>query len=592
VGGATAVAALPARRGGSEVAVGPVRLRHAGAALGAALVALLPRAAPLRAQNACLGQPIRAIFIDAEDVFGAGDSLIPGFVRTVGNALHWTTRERTVRLDLLFAVGDRCDPRRLAESERLLRARPYIRSARVTAVPTADSGVTVVVQTRDELSLELRARVAGGGGFPVRHLRLAEQNLLGEGIGVAADYTNLGRRPAYYGDVFDHHLFGRRIEGEIQGGKSEVGPVGEETLRRAFESDFDRIAWRESVRYRKEPFPLVSPVLGTVLQPLVDVGADAGVAARFGEPGRLSIVGFAVSAERLHVESAPLAPSPDRDSAAAAAIGGRYQERRSTRAQLLLGARTITFHPHIGLDAVHALEDVPEGAEAGLVLGKSLFAGAGLQHDWFASMEVASGTELGPRELLFTRGKVEGRFLTSAGQWQGVLADAEVMLYTMGGRATTVVAVGGAGGWLTETPYQLLLAGPDGIRGYGRLGMPVGRRIVFHVERRYFLGTVLGFADVGAVAFADAARGWAGDAVFGENTGLLGSFGAGLRLAIPRGSRRTYRLDLALPLSRGLGPELRLAVGQQFGIFHGEPQDVVRSRERIASVTVFDFPRF
>ena len=68
--------------------------------------------------------------------------------------------------------------------------------------------------------------------------------------------------------------------------------------------------------------------------------------------------------------------------------------------------------------------------------------------------------------------------------------------------------------------------------------------------------------------------------------------GAGLRVALPRGSRRTWRLDLGIPLSRGLSPELRLGVGQHFGIFNGEPQDVVRSRERISSVTVFDFPRF
>ena len=82
------------------------------------------------------------------------------------------------------------------------------------------------------------------------------------------------------------------------------------------------------------------------------------------------------------------------------------------------------------------------------------------------------------------------------------------------------------------------------------------------------------------------------DAIFGQNTGLIATVGAGLRVALPRGSRRTWRLDLGIPLSRGLSPELRLGVGQHFGIFNGEPQDVVRSRERISSVTVFDFPRF
>ncbi len=529
--------------------------------------------------------------IDPRTIFGPDDSLIPGFVRALGNSLHWRTRQATVKADLLFAVGDTCDPRRLAETERLLRSRPYLRFARVTALPGPDGGVTVTVLTRDELSLEARARGGGGGGFPLRFLKLGEDNVLGRGLAVRGQYDNGGPRFAYDLSGTAWHLFGQRIEAAVEGGESGVGPVAEETVRRAFETDFDRLAWRESVRYLKEPFPLVSAAFGTVLQPDVAFGADAGVATRFGEPGRLQILGVALSAERQYVEGAPLGPVPALDSAASAALAGRFVERRVVRAHLLLGARSIRFHPHLGLDAVHALEDVPEGAQAGLVLGKSLFGGGGLQQDWYAAMDLTTGAELTPHALLFARGNVEGRFLTSAGRWDGVLADGEVLLYAMGRNATTVLAVDGAGGWNTSTPFQLLLAGPDGLRGYGTT-MPVGRRIVFHAETRYFLGGLLGFADVGAAVFAEAGRGWAGDAAFGENTGLVGDVGAGLRVAVPRGSRRTYRLDVTVPLSRGFGPELRLAVGQQFGLFHGEPQDVVRSRERISSVTVFDFPRF
>ncbi len=562
------------------------------AALVAALLALAAPPRRLAAQGACDGRPIRAIRIDARNIFSSDDSLIPGFVRGLGNAIHWQTRDAVVRLDLLFGVGDPCDPRRLQETERLLRARPYLRSAQVIAVPTADSGVTVLVVTRDELSLEGRLRISGGGGFPVRHLSLGEENVLGRGIRAQSQYSNEGRRPSYYANLLDPHFLSQRLELEVEGGKSEVGPVGEETIRRAFESDFDRVAWRESVRYRKQPFALVSTALGTVLQPLVDFGADVGVAARIGEPGQLRILGLALSGERLYAESAPLAPTPALDSAAAAQLAGRFEEQRLVRAQLLLGARSIRFHPHGGLDAVHAIEDAPEGMQAGLVLGKSLFGGGGLQHDWFAAMELSTGTDLHGRLLVFTHGKVEGRYVESAGTWDGVLADGEVLVYDIAPRVTTVLAVAAAGGWETRTPFQLLLAGPDGMRGYGGSALPVGRRIVLRAERRYFLGSVLGFADAGAAVFAETGRGWVGDAAFGENTGILGTVGVGLRVAAAHGSRRTYRLDLAVPLSRGLGPELRLAIGQQFGIFHGEAQDVVRSRERVSSVTVFDFPRF
>ncbi len=539
----------------------------------------------------CDGRPIRSITIDARTIFSDDDSLIPPFVRGLGNALHWRTGEATLGRDLLFAVGDPCDPRRLAETERLLRTRPYIRSALVVPIATADSGVAVLVQTRDEFSLEVRLRLAGGGDLPARRFVLTEDNVAGRGIHAQWFYNNFGRRAAYYGDVLDHHFLGGRLEGELTGGKSEVGPVGEETVRRAFETDFDRVAWRESARYRKEPFPLVSTALGTVLQPQVQIGADVGAATRLGQPGELRIVGFVLSGDRLLVEGTPLAPTADQDSSAALQLAGRFEERRLIRMHLLLGARKLVFHPHRGVDAVRGVEDIPEGAEAGLVLGKSLFGGGGLQHDWFAAAEFLSGAELGGPMLVFARAKVEGRYLTADGRWDGVLADGQLLWYDIGPRGTTVVGVEGAGGWQTRTPFQLLLAGSNGIRGYGEQALPVGRRVVVHAEERYFLGSAFGFVDLGGVLFAEGGRGWAGDAVFGQNPGTLAAVGLGLRVAAPHGSRRTYRLDVAFPLNRGLGPELRLGVRQQFGIFNGEPGDVIRSRERISTVTVFDFPR-
>jgi len=72
----------------------------------------------------------------------------------------------------------------------------------------------------------------------------------------------------------------------------------------------------------------------------------------------------------------------------------------------------------------------------------------------------------------------------------------------------------------------------------------------------------------------------------------VGAVGAGLRLAFPSGSRATYRLDIALPVRGGRGFEIRTGFRQQFGVQRAEPDDVVRSREQVSSVTVFNFPRF
>lgn len=457
-------------------------------------------------------------------------------------------------------------------------------------MPAQGGGADVVVETRDDWSLRGAVRVESGG--TVKRLRLSHESVLGRGVRVQLRYNDLGRRPGFDVGVLNHQLFGHH-DAEVVFGRSSVGPVAEQTVLQPFGSEFDRRAWRESSRYRKEPFPLVSPTLGTVAQPVVSFGSDLGVAWRFGAPGHLLVLGSVLSGERLYVEGPPLAPRAADDSLAAAALAGRYPERRRVRAHLLLGWRNLRFMSHGGVDGVNAIEDIREGVEAGIVVGGSLLRTGGLQRDWFAAAEAYAGTAPDYRTLIFVRGKWEGRYLRDQGRWDGVLASGELLVYNaVSERGVVVVGLSGAGGWHTSTPFQLLLGGGNGIRGFGYSGLPVGRRVVAQGEHRYFVGTVLGAVDVGTVAFVDLGRGWAGDAVFGENTGLVGAIGGGLRLAFPSGSRLTYRLDLAIPLSRGLGPELRFGLRQQFGILRGEPDDVTRSREQVSSVTVFNFPRY
>jgi len=557
-------------------------------ALGAAALLATP---PARAQSLCDGRPIREIRVRTASLFAPDDPNFLGLVHAAGNAVHWQTRPEVVRRELLFQQGAPCDPARLAETARVLRAQPYIREAVVIPVAAPDGGVDVLVETRDEWSLRADIRLGDDGGFPVRQVRVAEDNVLGRGLRVQLRYDGQRRRPAYDVDATMHQFLGG-LEAQGVAGRSSVGLVGEERVLRPFKSEYDRVAWRESARYRKEPFFLVAPALGWVDVPVLAVSADFGAAARWGTPGRLALLGGALSAERLLAVDAPMAHEAADDSAAAAAVTGRYAERRRARLHLFAGARAVRFRPHYGVDAVHSLEDAREGVEAGLVVGKSLFGSAGLQKDWFAAGEVALGAEF-ERALAFLRAKVEGRYLLAGRHWDGVLAHGQALLYSnVSRRGVYVLSASGAGGWNTRTPFQLRLGGPTGIRGYGMNALPVGRRIVLQGEHRYFVGTLLGVADLGTAAFVDVGRGWAGDAVFGEDTGLRASVGGGLRIAAPRGSRRTYRLDLAVPLTHGGGLEFQVGVNQQFGVFHGEPADLARSREQVSSSTIFNFPRF
>lgn len=560
-----------------------------GAAAAVAAVPLLAAAAFGQAADACDGRPISGIRIATSSLFAVESGLIPGSIRSLGNALHWRTRPEVVRREVRFREGEPCDPELLRESERLLRQQPYLRSVRLETVAT-DSGLDVEVVTSDDWTLTGSVRVEPGDE-PIRRFRITEENLLGRGMRAQLRVNTFGRSPRFELGVLHRQAF-RRADAEIIAGLTRGGETVEQTFFRPFEVDRDRFAWRESGRFRTDLFEFKSARFGSVTQPYVVSGADAGVAARFGKPGALRLVGVVVSWERLYLTSRTLAARAVDDSAAAAELDGVFAERRVLRANVLLGLRSLRFNYRRGLDAVNGREEVPEGVEVGLVAGHGFSGRGGLQPDRFVAAEWYLGVPArSDRALLMVRGKVEGR-RTDAGRWENLIGWGELLGYGgVGDHGSVVVAASLAGGWRMTVPFQLLLSGPNGMRGYGYYAVPVGRRAMVQAEHRWYALTLAGAVDVGTALFVEAGRGWSGGAAYAADTGTLTTVGGGLRVAFPSGSRVTYRLDLAIPLRGAGGAELRVGLGQQFGVFQPEPDDLTRSREQVSSANVFNFPR-
>jgi hypothetical protein len=564
-------------------------MRAAPAAL-AALLAVVPVAAV--AQVHCAGQPIRRIDVHTAPVTAIEGRTLPRFVQGVANALSWETHPDVVRRELLFSEGQPCDPQRLSESARVLRSEPFIRDAVVTTRRAGGDSVDVDVRTRDEWALTGGVQVDTRGPRQFKALRIIENDLFGLGMGAQLSYDYYGRHVGLVFDLLDRQFLGT-TDAEIVAGRSSVGPDWELSLRRTFESEYDKVGWRAAVRYREEPFSMASTVFGSVLQPLVSTGAEFAAIARLGRRGRQLVAGLAFSVERLFITDEVLAADPAQDSAAAAALAGRFTERHRVAASIVLGLRNVRFSTRSGVDAVNAAEDVRKGVEVRAVVGHTLGAGKGLQEDRFVVGSLYSGAEIGPRMLVFLRGRAEARRLAISGDWDGVIAAGDAFVYeNLGPRSNLFVAARAAGGWHTSTPFQLVVSSPSAMRGFGLNALPAGRRFVLQTEHRYFLGTAFRALDVGTSVFADVGRGWAGDAPFGEDTGTLVALGGGLRLGFPSGSRLTSRLDVAFPVRGGHGVEVRVTVGRQIGISSSEPADVERSRLPISTIDLFNFQRY
>jgi hypothetical protein len=106
------------------------------------------------------------------------------------------------------------------------------------------------------------------------------------------------------------------------------------------------------------------------------------------------------------------------------------------------------------------------------------------------------------------------------------------------------------------------------------------------------VGHVKQFASVGIAPFMDFGQLWAGDAPFGDNSGLNTSVGISLLASVPPRSQRMWRFDMAFPLNRSTGAKFkaRLYSRDFTSIFWKEPSDVNRNRERSIPTSVFNWP--
>src|SRR5256885_10662839 len=108
-------------------------------------------------QVPCAGQRVNEIVIHSFAPTIAALRSVP-VIADVVRSVHATTRPDLIRRYLLMARGDVCTELRRTESERILRAQPFLADASVQAFPSDSGGVDLEVRTIDETSA-----IIGGG---------------------------------------------------------------------------------------------------------------------------------------------------------------------------------------------------------------------------------------------------------------------------------------------------------------------------------------------------------------------------------------------------------------------------------------------
>ena len=542
----------------------------------------------------CRGQRIDSIRIITSAPTVTGLRRVPlagAFVRNT----HVVTRDEIIRRFLLLEVGDRCTELRRAESERILRAQPFLADADIVGLPNNRGGLTLEVRTIDDVSLIFSGSLSSSTPN-VRSIRAGSSNLAGVGITTAVGWKH---DPAYEdhvrGRFVDHQLFGQPFVLDLQAARHPFGRDDHAQLSLPFRTDVQRFAWRGLLGESRAHVRFTARDTGRVALGFDRSFAEVGGILRIGPPGRLALAGLSFTNEHATpdtnvVRITDFGFRPD----TAAALLSAFQESRAARVNALVGLRWLRFLRVRGIDALRGSQDVPLGIQLGTLVGRGVSFLEASSNDLFVAGDLYVGA--GSRTNIFRlQAQAEGRRSMDTGLWDGLIGSGRLSgHHRVSDRRTRIFSVEWSGTEGVLIPHALALGAPDGgVRGYAASWEFGGRRGIARLEEQIFLGSPFRYGDAGISVFMDAGQLWPGDLPYAHRTPVRAAAGISVLLAVPMRSTRTWRLDVAAPLNPlpgGSRVEIRLRHSDLTSFFWREPDDVHGARARAVPASIYSWP--
>lgn len=543
--------------------------------------------------EACDGMGVRSLSVaTAKPEFRGAAGMWRKFARALG-LHHHTTNTGVVRRFVSLDPQRGCTEFRRAESERILRAQPFIADARVTTIRTGDS-VHVEVSTVDEVPVLGSARLREG---KIAAASLGTLNFMGTGMHVEGRWEKArGQRQGFGGRVAHPQLLGRPYFLIFDGYRRSIGEYYHVSAQHPFYTDLQRIAWAAGYSTSKDFAWLRRTDRSQLIQPVDRATWNLGGVMRFGPPRKLGLVGGMFIGERVVTrhEFFAVDSMSGRLVSTTDTVGvRRYPTHDVTNAAGVLGVRALRYSRMHGLDALTTEQDIATGLQLGLLFGMQPWGHAPLRNSFGLVDAYAAGRSR--RNFIGMRVEMESRLDVREMRSTHIVGSGRAAWYFKPTPAwTSELSSEFGGGWRTLMPFQLELGDRQGgLRGYARSREAGGQRLIGRAEQRGYIGRFRGrTAAIGLAAFTEAGKIWAGDVPFGVETPVRVSAGMALLASVPARSQRTLRAEIAWPFSRerGARTELRFSVREAARGFWTEPPRIRSARIAAAPEHIFAWP--
>ncbi len=544
------------------------------------LVATLLQQAPV-----CAGRTVSAIDVRTHppSAARASERAVDALTEVVGLD-EQRTPEDVIRAYLRIRPGQRCTLELLAESERMLRAQPFVASVSVRGTADGAGRVRIRVDVVDEVPWVGGLRLKGAR---IRGVDVGTRNARGTGLTLIGGVENgFAYRDGVKVTVGQYGALGRPAFAALTLHRRPLGGLVEVSLSEPYYTAGQRTALQAGFAQEVEYGTLVRAGADDAAARVRRTSYSAGVVQRVGRSrsGRAFGLGglLVMGTDVRTTESLVIPTDTGLVGSTDATLVGRFPNYAVGRVALAGGIRSLRFRRVSRFETLLAEQDVGEGVEVQMLVGPRL-GDAGFGEDLLLASDLYVGLG-GPRSFGSLHVRAEGRHFARADEWRGVVGNAQLTWYLVSSSTRTRTFTASAAAVdRSPLPVQLTLRDPIG----GVLGLPEsseagGRRVAVRIEQRHLTTWFRPRAAVALGVFADAGQVWAGDVVFGTDSPVRGSVGFSFFATVPSTGKRVYRLDLGVPVnpeSGKFGVGVRLSSGDRTGGFWAEPGDVARARE-------------
>lgn len=493
---------------------------------------------PEKTANARIGN----INLEQLNVFNTALEEEDNFLFRFANRVHMTTEPDVINNLLLFRSGEEYEPKKLSESERLLRRQGYLYDAKIDAEINCNGEVDVNVVTRDLWTLLPEISFSRSGGENKSSIGFRESNLLGWGKRLSFSRTTDADRSGYLFVYDDPNILSTRYRGRIEYSDNSDGKRHLLELTYPFYSintpySYGLVSYSDQ---RTESLYQRGEVYSEFEQKTDYNRIHFGHSKQLGNSWtqRLS-VGYVHEQHSFNKTVNTFSPLADERQLSYPYVSGHWFEDHFIKVR--------------NFDSIYRTEDLNLGWNIQSLLGYSNKQISDDDSRAIYSFNARKAHFSGDNTLWRFQASLDGNWNEKQSKVENLFASSQIQYYL---NTTTKQS------WYAKIRLdyaknlthdkQLSLGGENGLRGYPLDYQQGDRSFLINLEKRYYWEyDLLQLFKVGGAAFVDIGRAWFNDQANTNHDKVLKNAGIGLRLAPSRANAGTViHLDIAAPLDK------------------------------------------